>query len=192
MGQRMFVAVVPPERVREDLADFLEARPGQRWISPEQWHITLAFLADVPEHRTDELIERLGVKAAKRQPFSATLTGAGAFPHPARAQVLWLGVECPNGGDSLARLAASSRAAAAKVGAPPDGKRFTAHLSLARLRPPIEATKWLRVLDSYRSPSWMVESVDLVASYLGEGPAGRPRYETLATIPLRQSESADA
>lgn len=186
MGQRMFVAVVPPAPIRDHLAEFLTARPGIRWTDPDQWHLTLAFLASVPEHRIDELAERLAVKAAKRHTFSMSLAGAGAFPDPARATVLWLGVDPGADGETLPRLSAAARAAASATGAPADGKRFTAHLTLARLRPPTEATRWLRVLDTYRSPAWSVGSIELVASYLGEGPGGRPRYETVASLPLRE------
>jgi len=184
MGQRMFVAVVPPESVREDLEDFLDARPGMRWTNPAQWHVTLAFFASVPQHRIDELAERLATKASKRHTFLTALAGAGAFPNPARASVVWLGLD--GGTDDLAHLAASGRAAGGKVGAPPDGKRFTPHLTLARPRPPIEATRWLRVLDSYRSPTWEVLDIELIASYLGENPGGRPRYESVARLPLRR------
>ncbi len=182
MGQRMFVAVVPPDSVREDLEEFLDARPGLRWSHPGQWHVTLAFYESVPEHRIDELVERLETKAAKRHTFTTALAGAGTFPNPARASVLWLGLD----GDTaeLTHLAESARAAGGKVGAPPDGKRFTPHLTVARLRPPIEATRWLRVLDSYRGPTWEVVDIELLASFLGEGPGGRPRYEVVARLPL--------
>jgi 2'-5' RNA ligase len=183
MGQRMFVAVVPPEQVRDDLAAFLEAREGMPWIAPEQWHLTLAFCASIPEHRIDELGERLATKAAKLAPFPATLVGAGTFPHPARASVLWAGVQTP--ADELARLSAKARAAMSSAGGAPDGKRFTPHLTLARLRRPIEATRWLRILDTYQGPSWVVEHIELVASHLREGPSGRPRHETVARVPLR-------
>ena len=182
MGQRMFLAVVPPEPVREDLEAFLDVRPGMRWTHPLHWHVTLAFFASVPEHRIDELIERLATKASKRHTFTTGLAEAGAFPNPARANVLWLGLDC--GTDELTHLAASGRAAGAKVGAPPDGQKFRPHLTLARPRPPIEATRWLRVLDSYRSPVWEVVDIALIASYLGEGSGGGSRYETVAQFAL--------
>src|SRR5699024_5672049 len=60
VGQRMFVSVVPPEVVVADLAEFLAPREGMPWIDPAQWHLTLAFMASVPEARQDELIDRLG------------------------------------------------------------------------------------------------------------------------------------
>ena len=192
MGQRMFVAITPPDDVREHLADFLAPRAGMPWIDTAQWHLTLAFLASVPEHRTDDLVETLTRSAARRLPCRLALAGAGAFPSVERATVLWLGLDvdgipasAPGAPETeVHRLAVNARAAGTAIGAPPDGKRFVPHLSLARLTRPIEATKWLRVLDTYRSPAWRLDAIDLVASYLGEGPHRRPRYETVATIPL--------
>src|SRR3954464_6891311 len=59
----MFVAVVPPEEVLEDLAEFLaprqEAEPGFRWTVAEQWHLTLAFMAEVADRHLDDLQSRL-------------------------------------------------------------------------------------------------------------------------------------
>ena len=177
-GQRMFVAVVPPEHVRHDLAEFLSVRDQMAWTDPAQWHVTLAFCASVPTHRIDDFAELLASAAERREPFTATIAGAGAFPHPDRASVLWLGVEAPP--DALDHLSVTARHAANLVGANPDGRRFTPHLTVARLRRPISATKWLRVLDSYRSPSWQVDAIDLVASHLSAGPGGRPLHEVVA------------
>jgi 2'-5' RNA ligase len=184
----MFVAVVPPDDVLDDLDEFLEARRGAgdfRWVQREQMHVTLAFLADVPERRLDDLEERLGRAAGRRTPFGATLTGGGAFPHVGRARALWAGLQLDEPGHvELARLATGVRAAAGRAGVAVDGARFRAHLTVARMRHPQEATSWVRLLDGYRGPSWTVDSIELVTSYLGEGPRNRPRYETTAAFPL--------
>jgi 2'-5' RNA ligase len=191
----MFAAVIPPEGALDDLGEFLgprqEAGAGLRWTVPEQWHLTLAFMADVAERHRDELSVRLARAAARRTPFEARLAGGGAFPNPARAKVLYVGVEAP--GEQLPHLATGVRAAAAKAGADPQGGRFRAHLTLARTGRPVEATRWLRVLDAYRGPVWRAEEVALVASYLGEGPRNRPRYEVLETFRLgRQAPDGTA
>lgn len=175
----MFVAVVPPQDVVEELVEFLAPREGMPWIDPSQWHLTLAFMPAVPQAREDELVEHLHTAAARVAPFDVQLGGAGCFPDPSRAKVLWLGVDAA-AGESLARLATGARAAANVSGATPDGKAFVPHLSLARLKRSIEATKWLRVLDTFRSTPWRVHEIELVASHLGEGPRRRPRYETVA------------
>lgn len=181
---RMFVALVPPEHALEDLAEFAaprqDAEPGFRWTVPEQWHVTLAFLADVADRRLDDLLARLGRAAARRTPFEVTLAGGGAFPGPARAKVLYAGVETD--GVELGRLATGARAAATKAGAEPGGGRFHPHVTLARTGRPVEATRWLRVFDAYRGPTWPAEEVRLVASHLGEGPRRRPRYEVVESF----------
>ena len=188
---RMFVAVLPPSDALEDLAEFMaprhEAEPGFRWTVPEQWHVTLAFLADVAERHLDDLVARLERAAARRTRFRVTLASGGAFPNAARAKVLFVDVETE--GVELRRLATGARAAATKAGAAPEGGPFHPHITLARTRRPVEATRWLRVLDAYRGPEWQVDEIALVASHLGEGPRKRPRYEVVETFPLGTAHS---
>ena len=184
---RMFVAVVPPEAVVEDLESFLgprrEAGPQLRWTATEQWHLTLAFMPEVAARNLDDLGDRLGRAAARRTPFTVTLAGGGAFPHPGRAKVLYASVDASEP-EELRRLAVGARAAANKAGAEADGGRFKAHVTLARSGRPFEATRWLRVLEAYRGPTWRADEVTLVESHLGEGPRRRPRYEVVETFAL--------
>ncbi len=184
----MFVAVTPGEQAVEDLDEFLAVRRDAaafRWTPAEQFHLTLAFLAEVPDRKVDDLIERLGRAAGRRHTFAARLAGGGAFPNAARARVVWCGLETDDAGRvELGRMATGARAAAVRSGIEVDGQRFRAHLTVARLGRPTEVTSWVRLLDAYRGPTWTVDSIDLVASYLGEGPRNRPRYETVATLPL--------
>lgn len=190
----MFVAVVPPEQVLEDLEEFLaprrEAAPF-RWSLPEQWHVTLAFMGHVPDRAYDGLVDRLGDAAARRRPIQARLAGGGAFPHAGAARVLWAGVDArPEGdADELAAMARGARSAAVTAGVQVDGQRFRPHVTLGRMGRPLEATRWVRLLETYDGPTWTVEEIALVASHLGEGPRGRPRYETVATLSLGRAGS---
>jgi RNA 2',3'-cyclic 3'-phosphodiesterase len=194
---RMFAAVFPPPAALEDLADFVgprqEAEPGFRWTVPEQWHLTLAFLPDVADRALDDLLARLGRAASRRTPFTAALSGGGAFPDPARAKVLFAGVHTDSGGAvELDRLATGARAAGVKAGCTVDGGRFHPHVTLARTGRPVQATRWLRVLDAYRGPTWTADTLVLVESHLGEGPRRRPRYEEVAAFPLGPVAAPDA
>ncbi len=184
----MFVAVVPPDEVLGHLDEFLEPRREAgdfRWVPREHLHVTMAFLADVPERALDDLEERLTRAAKRRTAFRTAICGGGAFPHVGRARALWAGLELDEPARvELGRLATGVRAAANKAGVAVDGAKFKPHLTVARLRHPGEATSWVRMLDAYRGPSFTVENVDLVASYLGQGPRNRPRYESWGTFPL--------
>lgn len=185
---RLFAALVPPPDALEDLDGFLEVRRGAaafRWTAIDQVHVTLAFLADVPDRSLDELVERLGRAAGRRTPFTAAIAGGGAFPDVARARVLWAGLDVDEAGRvELDRLAAGARAAAVRSGVEVDGGRFRPHLTVARLGRPSEVTRWVRLLDVYRGPTWTADTVTLVRSHLGEGPRNRPRYEVVDEFPL--------
>jgi 2'-5' RNA ligase len=193
---RMFVAVVPPATALEDLAEFLEPRqeaePGFRWTVPDQWHITLAFLPQVVDRQLDDLQARLERAAARRTAFPVTIAGGGAFPGPSRAKVLFAGVDASEHDEELRRLATGARAAGSKAGIDVEGGRFHPHLTLARIGRPVEATRWLRVLNAYRGPTWTAGEITLIASHLGEGPRNRPRYEEVAGFRLRNSAETTA
>lgn len=198
---RLFVAIVPPDEVLDDLAEHVEPRAdadarggprgargkhsdaGQlRWTDRHQWHLTLAFCAEVPERRLDDLTEALAATASRHHAPILRLAGAGAFPNPYDARVLWTGVEQVRG--DLDKVASGIRTACSSAGATPDGTRFHPHLTLGRFHRPSEATRWIRALDAYEGPVWQASEVVLVESHLGEGRGRRPRYETLATFAL--------
>ena len=182
----MLVAMPLPDAVKEHLAEFLEPRreagPDLRWSTPEQWHVTLAFLADVADRNTDELLERLQRAASRRKPLILRMAGAGAFPNAGHAKVLYAGIE--HDGEELMRLAGGVRAAGAKSGIVVGGGRFHPHLTLARLGRPADVTRWLRVLEPYAGPSWQAREVALIESHLGQGPNGRARHEVRETFEL--------
>lgn len=185
---RMFVALTPPEHAVEHLDEFLSVRRDAadfRWALPEQFHLTLAFLADVPDRTLDDLQERLERAARRRTAFSTRIRGGGAFPDVGRARVLWAGIELTEPSRTeMDRLATGARAAASRAGIAVTGQRFRPHLTVARLGRPSEVSNWVRLLDGYAGPSWSADRIALIASYLGQGPRGRPRYQTVADFPL--------
>ncbi|WP_226344848.1 2'-5' RNA ligase family protein [Agilicoccus flavus] len=85
---------------------------------------------------------------------------------------------------TLVTLATRVRHALAGHGIAVAGGDLTPHVTLGRWRAPVEATRWLRILDTYAGPSWSAPEVALVASHLGAGRGGHPRHDTLATYAL--------
>jgi len=178
---RLFVGLAPPPQVLDDLdaacAPFRPGRDDLRWTSREAWHITLAFLGEVTDLSLTRLLPRLERAARRHKPFTLNLAGAGAFPGPARANVLWSGLS----GDrrALGELAASVTAGARRAGAaPPDsGRSYRPHVTLARCRAPADVRHIVASLEDYQGPEWTAEEIFLIRSLLG----GHPRYETLGT-----------
>lgn len=181
MGSRLFTALVPPTAVVEALDEFLaprrEADPRLRWTKPEGWHLTTSFMGSVADSDLEGLLDSLRDVAVRTAPFHVRLAGAGAFPNPYAAKALWLGV--PVGREALGVLARRARTAAERAGVRVDGTRFTPHLTLARSNRPLEATRWLRVLDAFGGAGWRATSFRLIESHLAD--RGN-RYETLADL----------
>ena len=182
---RLFVALEPPVHVVEHLDDFLDVRRdaggAPRWSPADQWHVTLAFMGAAPERVAEDLVEGVGAVAARTTPVPLALAGGGCFPDVSRARVLFAGV---SGGDALAPVAASVRAACSVVGAGPSGGPFRPHITLARFGRPADATRWVRVMDAYAGPPWTATELTVVASHLPRTPGHRPRHEVLARLPL--------
>jgi 2'-5' RNA ligase len=187
----MFVAVVPPDDVLAELDVFCEPRREAaaespwRWALAEQWHLTLAFLPGVPDADYEALCECLAAAALPRPQFELSLAGAGSFSNPSRAKVLWCGVT----GDleRLRALSDATRSAANQAGVVVDGQKHRPHLTLARAGRPVQATRWLRVFETFQSAKWVVGEIDLIESHLGQGPNRHPRYETRERFPLSRA-----
>jgi RNA 2',3'-cyclic 3'-phosphodiesterase len=184
---RLFVAIVPPPQALAELADAVAplraARPGLRWTGPPDWHLTLAFLGEVAEDVLPELGTRLERAAARHPEQRLAVAGGGAFPGSTRARVVWAGIDADQ--PALAALAASVAAGARRAGAPPpdEGRRYRAHLTLARCREPAGVADLTGALAGFRGSAFTATAVELVRSNLG----GRaPRYEYLASWPLKQ------
>jgi RNA 2',3'-cyclic 3'-phosphodiesterase len=179
---RLFVAISPPAAALDELAAAAAPlRPGWpqlRWTNRSAWHITLAFLGAVDEAALARLGPRLERAAHRHTALALSVAGAGAFPGPVRARVLWAGI----GGD-LGALAASVAAGARRAGAPsPDeGRRFRPHLTLARCSAPVDVCPLIEALAGYSGAPWVAAEIRLMRSILGT----RPKYEVMGTWPLR-------
>ncbi|GAA4346198.1 2'-5' RNA ligase family protein [Angustibacter luteus] len=181
------MALTPDDEALDELAEFLAPRlaadPTLRFVDRAQWHVTLAFLPDVPARCLDDLQDRLARAALRRNDFALAIAGGGAFPDVAAARVLYGSLDVPDG-EELSRLATGTRAAASRAGAAPDGGRFRPHLTLARSRVSQDLTRWVRVLETFQGAVWWAQRIELVESRLGEGPGGRPVHEVVAGFPL--------
>ena len=161
-----------------------------RWTPPHLWHVTLAFMAEVPERIVEEVVDEIASVAVQHEPIALQLCGAGVFPSVADARVVWMDVrsDSPDGLTELEHLAMGVRRACGRLGASPAGGDYRPHLTLARSRRPFEATRWLRVMDAYAGPSWTADEVTVFVAHGGTG-KGRRHYEPVAACPLGASVS---
>ena len=123
---RLFVAIRPPEPIRDLLIDAMDDSPDFRWQDEEQLHLTLRFVGEVDRPIADDLAGALGSVHAAR--FSARVNGVGRFEQR-NSGALWAGVE-PK--EPLAALAAKVERACQSIGLAPERRAFHPHITLAR------------------------------------------------------------
>ena len=180
LSDRLFLAVGLTDEVAHGLAAFLEEEtmrlPG-RPTPPTNWHLTIRFLGSTTALQRDRILEFLDEHLAV-EPFTMSFGRLGAFPRPTRGTVLWLAVE--RGADRLATMAEIADLAAQAAGFEPEDRPFHAHLTLARIRPPMNVAPLIERVPPFPL-SMTVNHLTLFRSQLGRGGAA---YEQLETVEL--------
>jgi 2'-5' RNA ligase len=182
---RAFVAVKPPADVLEAVAAAVERgrnlRVGLKWEQVERYHLTLEFLGAVS--RLAPVVEGLAAATADRAAFSFRLGGAGAFPKPGRARVVWIGAAV--GGEEMVGLAGAVAGRLGPLGYEPDRTAFHPHLTIARLKLPDDVGDVLAAIGPEAvGEAFTVGEVVLYRSQLS--PKG-PTYTVLERFPLRNA-----
>ncbi len=168
---RAFVAIPLPDAVRERLGaiqDHLRpARADVKWVDPGLMHVTLKFLGDLADAGRAVLEEGLRRVAADAAPFDLAVGGLGTFPASGSPRVVWAGVSAEAG--RLAALAAAVEQAADAAGFPPEGRPYSPHITLGRVKSPRNAHALRPVLDRRRTEAagaWRVDAFVLYRSDL--------------------------
>jgi RNA 2',3'-cyclic 3'-phosphodiesterase len=187
---RVFVGLPLPESYQNGLGQLIQSlKPAVSvpcsWTRPGNWHITLAFLGDIPLDRVPEIGATLAEISWRAFDFKAG--GGGFFPSAKRPRVVWVGAD--EGGDRCRELASSVAGALTSLGFTLDGKPYSAHLTVGRIKFSRVGADWGNVSDMLESAQWPIVKMDhfvLWRSYLGgdggrggsAGPPG-PRYVPL-------------
>ena len=134
---RSFIAIELPDELKRELGE-LEARlksgkqPWVKWVDPNSIHLTLKFLGNININSTEEITKAMEEAAREIAPFQLEVKGVGVFPNLKRVQVVWVGL----GGeiDKLSQLQQRLESNLERLGFAPETRKFTAHLTLARVR----------------------------------------------------------
>ncbi|MEM6460840.1 MAG: RNA 2',3'-cyclic phosphodiesterase [Pseudomonadota bacterium] len=125
---RLFVALEIPREATLSLSLLRGGLHGARWIDVENYHLTLRFIGDVDAPTADELVNALD--RVRRPAFNLSLVGLGSFgskkPHS-----IWAGVSAS---PDLIALQAEIERICQRLQLRPDPRKFTPHVTLARLR----------------------------------------------------------
>ena len=126
---RIFTGIEIPESTGFMLSLKRGGLHGARWINPENYHITLRFIGDV-DHSTAHEVTRMLERFSDGPPLALRLTRLGVFGGD-KPRSLYAGVEMT---EELQRLQASQERLLQRIGLKPEGRKFSPHVTLARLR----------------------------------------------------------
>ena len=161
-----------------------DASPGPRipgrQVTAENWHVTVRFLGEVDEVILDRLRHELDQSLAA-DPGTVVCTGLGAFPRPSKATVVYAGISDPAG--LLDYIAAECEIACRHVGLEPEGRPFVPHITLSRVRPPVDVRRLIQRFGDF-AVDIDVRQVDLLQTV--QVPGG-VRYRTLDSFPLART-----
>src|SRR5437899_2875752 len=180
---RTFIAVEMSPRVIAkvgDLIDKLRVAPAEiNWVRPQQMHLTLKFLGDVPDTEAPDICRVVNQVAAGFEPFEITCRGVGAFPNISNPRTLWIGIE--DGIDELKRLQAELDAALKReLGFAKEPRGFHPHLTLGRVKRELpggrgELTQLLEQHVHFDADLAVIDELVTFASFLGrQGPSHEP------------------
>jgi len=186
---RLFVALEIPSTVRENLAGLVKhlraVSPQTRWVRPENLHVTLKFIGEVPETKVGLIRAELAKMRSDAQ-VALEFRGLGFFPNEKHPRVFWAGIEASR---NLKTLAADIEQALEAVGIPGDGRAFSPHLTLARFerqRPPEALRDAIRQNASHELGSLRTNQFHLIESKLR--PSGA-EYTTVASFTFTAAEA---
>jgi 2'-5' RNA ligase len=187
---RLFIAFAIPQNVQKVIGRAQSqlqrsSPPGAvRWTRPEQFHVTLKFLGDVPAAQVEALKVSVSGVSAGFPPLQLSAHGIGFFPNIQRPRVVWAGAD-----DNLGKLAELHRQLdeAARPFAPAEKpERFAGHITLGRFKPghPAAIDKLLARAEVHRRRhfgDWEVGQMDIFRSELTSAGA---MHSLFASLPL--------
>ena len=173
---RLFVAAELPEQMLEALSEtsaLLRSCVQGRYVAPDSFHLTLAFLGEVPGSSLGQACAALDEACTGQVPIEVALGPLGSFGKHHKA-TLWQGFS--RGVDELAGLAGDVRECLAAGGLPFDERAFAPHVTLMR-----QADLARGLLPLPFSAKGVIDTVILYSSDLT---GDRPHYEPLHRVVL--------
>ena len=174
---RLFTGFEIPPEVAQALSTMRGGLPGARWIDPENYHVTLRFIGDVDDDIAHEVESLLG--RVRRGPFELRIEGLTSFgSKKPRAVVASVAPSSP-----LMEAQAEQERMMQRIGLEPEGRKYTPHVTLARLRDASsrDVAEYLSARGPFRSLAFPVSRFVLFSSRASVG--GGP-YVVEASYPL--------
>jgi 2'-5' RNA ligase len=178
---RLFTGLEIPDDVRQSLSMLRGGLPGARWTDPDNYHLTLRFIGDVDDIMAQEIAFILG--KVRRGGFELRLDGVTSFGGRKPRAVVATVASSP----AVMELQAEHERLMQRIGIEPEGRKYTPHVTLARLRDSSshDVAEYLSARGGFRSAPFQVSNFVLFSSRASVG--GGP-YVVEAAYPLARDQ----
>lgn len=186
---RCFIAVDIDEDLKASIVDLQESlaqsadfrRGDITWVGPEAMHLTLKFLGETPDTKVVDLCQVTEHVASHHRRFNLAFEGVGHFGGR-NARVLWIGVQ--EGRERLRALQEDLEGALDSAGWPREGRRFSAHLTLCRIKAPQAGRLLVDAIEPFAEVDMGITPIDHMTLYQSELRKQGPRYTPLGHFTL--------
>ena len=187
---RCFIAIDITEEIRAGLADLQQdiadnvavRRDDLKWVRPEAMHLTLKFLGEIRDREVMDICRVTEAVAARQEAFNFAVKKVGHFGGQS-ARVLWVGagLDCPE----LLRLQEDLEEQLAEAGWPKEGRKFSGHLTLCRVRNVKAGFKLAQMTEQFKDVDLGTVRCDAVCVYQSTLKPDGPVYTLLGHYNLR-------
>ena len=133
---RTFIAIEISETIRNALVQIQShlkySGADVKWVEKDNIHLTLKFLGEISEEKTEKIKTILDSIAKEAKPFEMTVKEIGAFPKIEYPRVIWVSLD--KGRDESKILAEKIDEALSKIGFQKETRPFASHLTIGRVR----------------------------------------------------------
>jgi 2'-5' RNA ligase len=186
---RTFIAIELPHHIADALGNLQEtlrsSKLNIRWVRPENIHLTLKFLGDIPPEAVDPISRTLSESVRNYDPISLSAKGSGVFPGIKNPRVIWVGLS-----GQVLRLKTMQQALEENLtalGFEKEKRTFKGHVTLGRIKgsvDPVRLNAALNAVMDFQTEPFLADRIFLFQSDLK--PSG-PVYTKIASAALAPS-----
>jgi 2'-5' RNA ligase len=184
---RTFIAIALTREIRDYLASIQEelkkCRADVKWVQPENIHLTLKFLGERDEKKIEKIKLELEETARDKKSFSIRLSAVGAFPKLDFPRIIWVGID--RGEKETEEIAYELEERIAKIGIPKEDRPFSSHITIARLKSPLNRESLVQELKKLAPPQGKEFKVGKITLYKSTLTPQGPIYEALKEANLK-------
>jgi len=192
---RAFIAIELPKDIKAGLSKIQEELkaeslkiepPSISWVKPQNLHLTLKFLGDIPAEQLKEIKQIISETTKTISGFRLRLEAAGFFPNLQTARIIWVGANQPP--PELKQLAQQLEARLVKSGMPQEERDFRPHITIGRIKNRLNSFDLEKILDKLEKnitgSNWEFNCGEITLFESTLGPGG-PAYTVLDQCNLK-------